>query len=53
MNEPTNQPLYADNRRNAGIGCRPYAITVAVVCGFLAAVPLLMIFLGMISGGAK
>lgn len=51
--EQNNEPLYAENRRAAGIGCRPYAIAILAVCAFLVAIPIAMALLGWLSGGAQ
>lgn len=48
-------PLYAENLRKAGIrsGCFAYLFAALIVCALLAAIPLLMVFLGWLTGGAK
>jgi len=49
------KPLYAENLRKAGIrsGCFAYLFAALIVCALLAAIPLLMVFLGWLTGGAK
>ena len=51
----THKPLYAENLRKAGIrsGCFAYLFAALIVCALLAAIPLLMVFLGWLTGGAK
>ena len=57
MNPPfaEEKPLYAENLRKAGIrsGCFAYLFAALIVCALLAAIPLLMVFLGWLTGGAK
>ena len=51
----THKPLYAENLRKAGIrsGCFAYLFAALIVCALLAVIPLLMVFLGWLTGGAQ
>ena len=54
MADTINAPLYADNRRAAGLGggCLAYAVAAAIVCALLAIPAIVMLLLGWI-GGAR
>jgi len=57
MNPPfaEGKPLYAENLRKAGIrsGCFAYLFAALIVCALLAVIPLLIVFLGWLTGGAQ
>lgn len=54
MADTINAPLYADNRRAAGLGggCLAYFIMAVIVCALLAIPAIVMLALGWI-GGAR
>ena len=50
-----NEPLYAENRRAAGIGngCFAYMLAAAVVVALLALPGIIMAVSGWLTGGAR
>ena len=50
MNERSNEPLYAEDRRS---GCLGICVAVAVVCGLYALPGVAMAVIGWLTGGAR